>query len=163
MDEPLPPLPPLKTDPKYGHYPWWPEDGDQWVHPEDIELARSMIPSPRVWRREGAHGDCVVLHYGDVRLRVKRTLWVEAQHEGYDLGDWVEVRPRGMTNDPVTGQIRDMHWHALTNELRYYLTLGDGSRLEKPFTSHDLKPVEPRQENSVSRIEPLADSYDGLL
>ena len=48
MDEPLPPLPPLKTDPKYGHYPWWPEDGDQWVHPEDIELARSMIPSPRV-------------------------------------------------------------------------------------------------------------------
>ena len=100
-DEP----PPLKTDPKHGYYPWWPEDGDDWVHPEDVAAARRMIPSTRIWRRDGAagrQGEYVVMHYGETRLRVRRTLWREAPYEGLDLGDWVEVRPRGLTNEPHT-------------------------------------------------------------
>ena len=55
----------MKVDPKYGYYPWWPEDGNDWVHPEDVELARQMIPSPRVFRRDGEQGPFVILHYGD--------------------------------------------------------------------------------------------------
>jgi hypothetical protein len=161
MDQPLPPLPPLKTDPKYGHYPWWPQDGDDWVHPEDVALARAMIPSPRVWRREGEQGEYVVLQYGDVRLRVKRTLWVETPHEGYDIGDWVEVRPRGMTNDPVTGQVRELHWDAHAGVLRYYLTVGDGAHLDKALEGHDLKPVEPPKAEAESRIEPSGE-YDDV-
>ena len=106
--------PPLKTDPKYGYFPWWPEDGDDWVHPEDVATARSMIPSPRIWRRDGERGPYVVLHYGDTTIRVKRTLWREAPYEGTDLGDWVEVRARGMTNEPHIGQVRDMHWDDAT-------------------------------------------------
>ena len=64
-------VPPLKTDPKYGYFPWWPEDGDGWVHPEDVAAARTMIPSHRVFRRDGSEGDYLLLHYGDVTLRVR--------------------------------------------------------------------------------------------
>src|SRR3954451_2252478 len=114
-------LPPLKTDPKYGVYPWWPEDGDEWLHPEDIALARQLIPSPRVFRRDGEQGPFVLLHYGPLRLRVKRTLWQEVPHEGFDMGDWVEVLSRGMLNTPRTGVIREMHWDAASRAIQYFL------------------------------------------
>ena len=45
--------PPLKTDPKYGYFPWWPQDGNDWLHPDDVAIARSMIPSNRMFRRDG--------------------------------------------------------------------------------------------------------------
>ena len=32
----------LKTDPKYGVYPWWPEDGNDWLHPDDVATARTV-------------------------------------------------------------------------------------------------------------------------
>ena len=154
---PLDPLPPLKTDPKHGHFPWSPEDGDGWVHPEDVELARSVIPSPRIWRRGGVHGDFVVLHYGATRLRVRHALWREAPHEGFDVGDAVEVRPLGMKNDPVTGKIRDVHWDKSAEAVRYYVTVADGTLLEKAFAVEDLKPVEAPSPRAEGYVESCGD------
>lgn len=149
----------LNTDPKYGYYPWWPEDGNDWIHPEDVEQARSLIPSPRVFRRDGASGEFIVLHYGDQRLRVRRTLWRELQWEGFDIGDLVEVRPRGMQNEPRTGVIRDMLWDHHTGQMHYLL---DGPDLpyDKPLTSSDLKHVDPTKEQEEVRIEPREDDID---
>ena len=164
MPDNPPPLPPLKTDPKYGYYPWWPEDGDAWVHPEDAPLARTLIPSPRVWRRDGAiparAGDFVVMHYGETRLRVRRTLWREVRHEGLDLGDWVEVRPRGMTNEPHTGQVREMHWDDHHAVVRYWLTLADGTLLDRAFEVIDLKPIEPPTPQAEAKLPAVSDPAD---
>lgn len=173
MPEDLPPLPPIKTDPKYGYFPWWPEDGDAWVHPEDVATARSMIPSPRIWRRDGtvdgiadgagdAAVDFVVMHYGDVRLRVRRTLWREINAPDYDLGDWVEVRTRGMTNEPHTGQVRELHWDDRAGVVRYCLALADGTVLERSYQADDLKPVEPPAHEPEVRREPMPDDGDDL-
>jgi hypothetical protein len=134
--------PPLKTDPKYGCFPWWPEDGNDWVHPEDVELARQMIPSQRVFRRDGGSGQLLKMHYGKVTLRVRRTLWLEVPHEGYDLGDWVEVLSRGMLNTPRTGTICEMLWDEGAKAMRYQI-LDDGQRIEKLYTRDDLRHVEP--------------------
>lgn len=160
MPDDPPPLPPLKTDPKHGHFPWWPEDGDAWVHPQDVELARSMIPSPRIWRRDGTvaaddQSEWVVMHYGETKLRVRRTLWREIEAEGFELGDLVEVRSRGMKNEPNTGTIRDMHWDDHAGVIRYWLTLADGTRLERAFGVDDFKHVdEPVSEQEVRREPP---------
>jgi len=135
-------LPDLKTDPKYGYYPWWPEDGDDWVHPEDVSLARDMIPGPRVFRRDGQRGEYVVLHYGDLRLRVKRTLWQEAPYEGFEIGDWVEVLSRGQLNAPRTGVIREMHWDGRSHSMRYFIE-ENGAPIPKPYSAQDLRHVEP--------------------
>lgn len=132
----------MKTDPKYGYYPWWPEDGNDWIHPDDAELARTLIPSPRVFRRDGEQGDYVVLHYGDVRLRVKRTLWQEVEPEGFAIGNWVEVLSRGMRNTPRTAIISDMHWDATARELRYQVT-ENGVTVPNQYAGVDLRHVDP--------------------
>lgn len=116
------PAPPLKTDPKYGHFPWWPEDGDGWVHPEDVALAREMIPSERVFCRDGEAGAFAVMHYGDVRLRVRPTLWQLVDPPKFAIGDWVEVLARGQTNETRVGVIRELLWDEREQEMRYQIS-----------------------------------------
>ena len=135
-------LQPLKLDPKYGFYPWWPEDGNEWVHPEDAAAARELIPSPRVWRRDGGHGPYVVIHYGERRLRVKPTLWQEVPPEGFEIGDWVEVLSRGQLNTPRTGVITEMHWEPRARALRYQIDEA-GVPIPKMYGAEDLRHVEP--------------------
>lgn len=131
----------MKTDPKYGHYPWWPENGNDWVHPEDVELARSLIPSERVFRRDGEQGPYVVLHYGDLNLRVKRTLWMEVESEGFEVGDFVEVLSRGNLNTPRTCVIRDVLWDDHERGLRYLVAEGDVP-IPNRYAADDLRHAE---------------------
>jgi hypothetical protein len=134
--------PPLKTDPKYGYFPRWPQDGDAWVHPEDVAVARSMIPSGRVFRRDGTMGPYAVLHYGDVRLRVLPALWQEVMPEGLEIGEWVEVVSRGMQNEPRTGTIREVLWDEDARALRYQI-LENGQPISQLYAREDLQRVEP--------------------
>ena len=134
--------PPLKTDPKYGYFPRWPEDGNDWVHPEDVEAARSMIPSGRVFRRDGMSGRYAVMHYGEVRLRVLPALWQEVLPEGLEMGDFVEVLSRGMLNEARSGTIREVLWDEDAGAIRYQITVGD-QPIEQLFAREDLQRVEP--------------------
>ncbi len=152
----------LKVDPKYGFYPWWPEDGDDWLHPEDVELAHGMIPSPRVFRRDGEHGPFVVLHYGEARLRVRRTLWQEVPPEGFDMGDMVEVMSRGMKNTPRTGIIREVQWEPRSRSMRYQILEND-QPIPNLYAAEDLRPVEPAVEREEIVIEPSDDADAAVL
>jgi hypothetical protein len=132
--------PPLKTDPKYGYFPWWPEDGDDWVHPADVAAARAMIPSGRVFRRDGREGEYLLMHYGETMLRVRRTLWQEVETEGFEIGDWVEVLSRGMLNEPRTGVVREMLWDERARALRYQIS-ENGQPIEQLYAREDLQQV----------------------
>ncbi len=132
----------MKTDPRYGYYPWWPEDGDDWLHPEDVELARQLIPSARIFRRDGEQGEFVLLEYGNQRLRVKRTLWQEVAWEGFEIGDWVEVLSRAKRNTPRTGVIREMVWDKNDRCIQYQI-LENTKPIPKYYSSEDLRHVEP--------------------
>ena len=134
--------PPLKTDPKYGYFPWWPEDGDDWVHPEDVAAARAMIPSGRIFRRDGTSGRYAVLHYGQVRLRARPALWQEVLPEGLEIGDWVEVLSRGLQNEPRIGTIREVLWDDDAQAIRYQIT-ENGVPIERLYAREDLQRVEP--------------------
>jgi len=132
----------LNGEPRYGYYPWWPENGNDWLHSEDVQQARQMIPSQRVFRREGEQGPFVVLHYGDVKLRVLRTLWHEVKGDGFELGDWVEVLSRCGHNDPRTGTIRERVWDEQARALRYQL-FDNGQGIANFYAADDLRHVEP--------------------
>ena len=136
------PLPPLKTDPKYGYFPWWPEDGDEWVHPEDVSVARALVPSGRIFRRDGDRGDFVVMHYGEIRLRVRPKLWQEVEPEGFEIGDWVEVLSLGMQNEPRTGVIRDVMWDTDVRGIRYFIRENDVP-IAEPYAAEELRHVKP--------------------
>jgi hypothetical protein len=134
--------PPLKTEPKYGYFPWWPEDGDDWVHPEDVPAARSMIPSERVFRRDGTSGPYSVLHYDKARLRVRRTLWQEVRPPKFEIGDCVEVLSRGLKNAPGTGTVQQIFWDSHAKDIRYQIVVGN-LPLEQWYGDDDLQRVEP--------------------
>jgi hypothetical protein len=137
-------VPPLKTDPKYGCFPWWPQDGDDWIHPADVAAARAMIPSERVFRREGTSGEYMLLHYGRATLRVRPTLWQELPRAEFEIGQWVEVLSRGMLNAPRTGVIREMLWDERSQAVRYQIS-ESGQPIEQFYGRDDLRPSEPTQ------------------
>ncbi|MGI9430447.1 MAG: DUF6960 family protein [Bythopirellula sp.] len=135
----------MQLEPRYGYYPWWPEDGNEWLHPEDIEQARQMIPSLRIFRRDGQRGPFVVLHYGQVKLRVKRTLWQEVDAVAFEIDNWVEVLSRCQQNQPRTGTIREIVWDQRARQPRYQI-LDNGAPIANFFTADDLRHVEPTTE-----------------
>jgi hypothetical protein len=134
--------PPLNTDPKFGYFPRWPEDGNDWLHPDDVALARTLIPSGRIFRRDGADGEYQFLHYGDTRLRAKPALWQEVSPEDFNIGDWVEVKSRGMLNEPRTGVIREMLWNDSTRAIGYQIA-ENGVPIADLYAREDLQPVDP--------------------
>ena len=138
----MPDLPPLKTDPKYGCFPWWPEEGEVAFHPEDVAAARAMIPSGRIFRRDGESGDFQLFHYGEVTLRIRPVLWQEVEPEGFEIGDWVEVRTRGWANEPRTGTIGEIEWDDQAGEICYQI-VENGQLIETNYAREDLKHVEP--------------------
>jgi hypothetical protein len=137
--------PPLKSDPQFGYFPWWPENGDEWVHPEDVALARTMIPSERVFCRLGEAEPIVVLHYGKVRLRVRRTLWRKLDPPKFAIGDWVEVLTRGHTNALRIGIIRELLWDDHAKEVKYQITEA-GQQVEQLYSDRDLQRAAPMQQ-----------------
>lgn len=152
----------MKIEPRYGYYPWWPQNGDDWVHPEDVALARRLIPSPRVFRREGGSGPYARLRYGDVCLRVKPTLWQEVASEGLEMGDWVEVLSRMRANDPRTGVVCEIHWDDRARGLRYQVRDNDRA-IPNWFSAEDLRPLDPPSPRESVRIEPQDEADDDWL
>jgi hypothetical protein len=144
--------PPLKTVPKYGYYPRWPEDGDDWLHPEDVALARSQFPSQRIWRRDGKAGALHVIRYGPLSLRVRSALWIEVARPDFEIGDWVEVRTRLMRNEPHTGRVTEVMWDDHQSCIVYHIQENDRP-IPSVYTADDLTPVEPIVPPQHSRIE----------
>ena len=138
-------LPPLRTDPKYGCFLRWPQDGNDWLHPDDVALARTMLPSQRIFRRDGNDGEFHYLNYGSVTLRAKPALWQEVSHEGVEIGDWVEVLSHGMRNEPRTGVIREMLWDERERAIRYQIA-ENGIPITDLYGREDLQRAEPVQD-----------------
>ena len=130
----------MRAELPYRVYPWWPENGDAWVHPDDVRLARKLIPSTRVFRRTGREGAYVVLHYGDNRLRVKPTLQHALVGDGFDLGDQVEVCSQMGKNHPFLATICEMDWNAHFRVIYYRLRRREMT-LGRRYTAADFRRV----------------------
>ena len=102
-----------------------------------------MIPSGRVFRRDGDDGrisSC--MHYGDVTLRVRRTLWQEVLPRRFrDRRLGRSAQPR-MRNEPRTGMIREMLWDESARAIHYFIAEND-LPIPQPLQRDDLQHVEP--------------------
>lgn len=144
--------PPLKLEPKYGYFPRWPENGDQWLNPEDAPLARQVLPSLRVWRREGQEDGYHILRYGRLALRVRPALWQEVPTPRFHIGDMVEVRTRLMKNEPRTGAVREVIWDERQSQHVYQIE-EQGAPVDDHYSAADLKPVAPASNREEVRID----------
>jgi len=116
----------LSVLPKHG-FCLWPEDGEDWIHPNDLEAARSLIPSKRIFRKE----DCfdpilknlgyVEYSYGDQSFRGLPTLWHEVATEGYELGDTVELKSGYGKLRPIIADVTGMYWNRKVQAIEYEL------------------------------------------
>lgn len=133
---------PIKIDPKFGCFLRWPEDGDEWVHPEDRAAVRELLPSPRVWRREEQGAPYRTFHYGEIRFRARPALWYELAPPEFHVGDWVEVRSQGMKHTPRVAVVREVEWDETAREIRYQLA-DNGVPLPETYVAEDFQPAAP--------------------
>lgn len=128
----------MQPNPRYGYFPWWPQDGDDWIHPEDIEVARRVLPSWRIWRREVTRSRYDLLTYGNLHIRILPALWVEVIGEGIEVGDWVEVKSRLQQNTYRVAKVREVLWDEHASAVRYQV---DVTQLQLPnsFARQDLR------------------------
>ena len=153
---PLPPIPAIASDaavshalrpdlPDWGAYMRPPEDGVAWIHPQDIEIAQALIPSARVFRRSQWDGEHYWLHYGEITLRVRPTLWILTPPVDLDVGEQVELLSRYGANDAGIYHIADILFNARQNQIEFHLRRDD-LVIGRPFVREDLRQLHEQHE-----------------
>ena len=129
--------------PDHGVYLHWPEKGEQWIHPDDVTLAKRLIPSSRVFRRYRFDGEYYHIAYGKQRLRVKPVMWLHLKDEGLDMQQWVEVRSIGLSREPFVGQIIDVRYDRRARKVRYTVRRAD-MKQPRRYEVHELRSLQDR-------------------
>lgn len=136
--------------PDYGVFLQWPHPGTAWVHPEDVKAVERVIPSNRVFRREAYEAPYYRYRYGDLVLRLKPSMWLALEGEGFDIGDQVETVGVGMQQDLFVARIRERRYDHRRQQIYYRLQRGDRILSERFEASQmrlidekvDLRPAE---------------------
>lgn len=110
--------------PDYGCIARWPQDGFDFIHPDDTEKVRQLFPSNRVFRRERFDGRFYHCRYGEIEFRLQSCLWIPVSHEGFDLGDRVETTGVGMVRELFVGTIANMYFAQGEDGITYRLRRG---------------------------------------
>jgi hypothetical protein len=129
--------------PDCGVYRFWPEAGYAWIHPDDVAVAESWIPSDRVFRRHSFDGVYYRLQYGDVAIRVKPTLWIRVPDEHLWVGDQVEILGDFRTNEPSIASISEVRYDQLLQRIVYTL-VQRGIVLDRPYVLEELRGLTSR-------------------
>ncbi len=126
--------------PDWGAYLTWPITGDDWIHPDDRELANRLLPSPRVFRRHNWDGEYYHLNYGQLQLRVQPSMWVSVPAVDLSVGQQVEVMYRDGLNDPGIFHISDIFYVPMRNEVEFCVH-GVSLKSNRRYLRDDLRPL----------------------
>lgn len=144
---------------RYGVFAWWPDDrnlageGEQWLHPYDEVVAADYLPSDRVWQRFRGEGMYDLYCQGEIRFRAQPRMWIEVQHEGYWIGDFVELLSQQGERDPFVAQICEVRWNRQTRELEYLLSRA-GHAMTQLFTRSEFRTATGIEEKDSAAWRP---------
>jgi hypothetical protein len=130
----------LVPKPKFGVYLRWPEDGQGWIHPNDVELATKLIPSRRIWLRIDLDKDYWLIGYGGHSLRVKPTMWLEVPEPDFEVGDQVEIKSSMGKLQAKIATVYDVFWNQPKRIAEYHLR-ELGKPVPRIFHANDLQPT----------------------
>ncbi|QDT10616.1 hypothetical protein [Stieleria marina] len=128
----------LQQFPQYGCFPRWPEDGQGFIHPDDVASAVRCIPSERVFRRDAFDGVYYHYRYGSVRFRLRPCLWLKVDAEGIDVGDRIETTGMGLQRELFVATVWGMHFVRRKGCILYRLRKGD-SLIPSLYARHQLR------------------------
>ena len=142
----------LVQKPKYGIFPWWPEDSKNWVHPDDLAVAEELVPGCKILRRvalvakEGDENLAVarerfyLFEYGSQSFRAKPRMWLEVPAPDYELLDQVEICSKLGKVHPKIATVSEVCWNRSKRVAEYRLV-----QIEMPvpglFHAADLQPA----------------------
>lgn len=143
--------PPL---PDYGCFEHWPADGVAFIHPDDIATVSRMLPSGRVLCRHRFDDTYYHYRYGEIRFRMRPTMWSKLKHEGIDIGDEVETTGLGLERERFVARVWGMHFVRRSGRILYRLKRADGSEVPKLHLREEFKLLTDKQ-----RIRPGFTQY----
>ena len=146
--------------PDWGSYLHWPENGNDWIHPEDVDLVQSWIPSNRVFYRYEFDGTYYHLKYGERSIRVKPSLWTKVPNEDLHIGDAIEVRNMNMERDPIVATIIEKRFEVEMQRIGYNL-LHRELPVDRVYHAEELRSLHPRVELQASEwdiVRPVPES-----
>ena len=149
-------IPDLRLPDRFGVYLRWPENGTDWIHPEDIELCLKLIPSNRIFQRHFFDATFNQLVYGDLSIRVKPSLWLEVDTDGYLIGDRVEIRSCMGKRRPAIAKIEETLYNHIKRKVEYVLSVNQ-QRVGGPFYVDDFQPAFKLDEPLNARQRALLD------
>jgi hypothetical protein len=126
--------------PDWGVYLTWPAEGQSWIHPADLSNALRLIPSHKVFHRTRWDESFYQLHYGELTIRVRPTLWMRVAPVDLQVGQQVELLARNGANTPGIFTVRDILFCPCKQEIEYSLSQR-GMTLQKMFSREDLRPL----------------------
>ncbi len=96
--------------PDYGCFLRWPENGQGFIHPDDVAVVTKLIPSSRVLKRVSFDGVYYHYRYGRTGFRLRPTMWLSVRDEGIDVGDQVETVGVGLERDRFVARVWGMYY-----------------------------------------------------
>lgn len=99
--------PPL---PDYGCFLRWPENGQGFIHPDDVPTVTRLIPGPRVLKRHSFDGVYYHYSYGNIRFRLRPAMWQQVSIDGIEIGDLVETTGIGLEREQFVASVWGMYY-----------------------------------------------------
>ena len=146
--------------PQYGIFPRWPEDGQGWIHPDDVALVTRLIPSERILRRDSFDGTYYHYRYGDCRFRLRPCLWLPVKAEGIDIGDPVETIGLGLERERFVGVVAGMHYVRRKGRVLYRLRRA-GKIVTRLYLREHLRLLADKERIRPSEYQHPAPGWNG--
>jgi len=146
--------------PEYGIFPRWPEDGQSFIHPADVSIVRSCVPSERLMRRDSFDGTYYHYRYGDVRFRLRPCMWLKVRSDGYDIGDQVEITGLALERDLFVATIWGMHFIRRKGQIVYRLRRGE-QIVPNLYTADQMRLLSNKEKLKPSSTEHPMPTWDG--
>ncbi len=145
--------------PDYGCFPRWPENGQGWIHPDDVTTVTRYVPSERVMRRERFDGTYYHYRYGAVQFRLRPCLWLRVKAEGIDVGDPVETTGTGLDRELFVAEVCGMYFVRRKGRILYRLRRS-GFLVPQLYTADHLRLLVDKSRIRSGEMEHPAPSWD---
>ncbi|TWT64683.1 hypothetical protein [Allorhodopirellula solitaria] len=150
----------MMTFPQYGLMPRWPENGQGFIHPDDVSIVSRLIPSERVLRRNSFDGRYYHYTYGEFAFRLLPCMWLPITAEGLDIGDEVETLGVGMERDLFVGVITGMYYVRRKGRILYRLRRAEQTQRRLYLREH-LRLLSEKQVVRPGEIEHPTPTWNG--
>lgn len=148
------------TLPDYGCIPRWPAEGQSFIHPDDVAVATRCFPSERVFRRDRFDGVYYHYRYGQVRFRLRPSMWLKIRPDGIDIGDSVETIGIGMERELFVAKVWGMYYVRRKGCIVYRLRRS-GTLVPRLYTSDQLRLLTDKSKVREGYIEYRPPKWSG--